>query len=249
MSYVLTKGLTAWRSEINLGFPTRDKGSDGWIGDSAHASGTSGHNNEFSGHAEYNDHDSIDEVRAIDVDKDLRNPKFSMEQLIQWLVSLGRAGHYLPFRYFIFNRRIWRKSTGWKTEEYNGPNPHDKHAHFSGDYTQKADSYTSPLGLVAYVKKITNPTAPVKPPVAKPPAKPVKLPHYALGARELKQGMSPGDDVSYIQRVCGGTRYFGTIDGVPGPKFTAGVKRYQGIVGLKKDGIVGPHTWAWIKKI
>lgn len=156
-NWVLTKGLTTWRSEINSVFPTRDKESDGSIGDTAHAQGTSGHNDEDSGHAEFNDWDGLNEVRAIDVDKDLRNPKFTMEQLIQWLVTLGRAGTYLPFRYFIFNGRIWRKSTGWKTQTYTGPNKHDHHAHFSGDYTQKADNWTGLLGLAAYVKKVTTP--------------------------------------------------------------------------------------------
>lgn len=156
MAYRLTVGLTTWRAEINDAFPERDKTSDGWIGDAAHAVGTSGHNNENSGHAEFNDHDGIDEVRAIDVDKDLKNPRYTMEQLIQWLVALGRAGAYLPFRYFIFNKRIWRKSTGWKTQTYNGPNPHDHHAHFSGDFTAKADAWKGSLGLAAWVNKNTN---------------------------------------------------------------------------------------------
>lgn len=250
MSWILTRGLTTWRGEINTTFSSRDKTSDGTIGDAAHAAGTSGHNNENSGHAEYNDHDGIDEVRAIDVDKDLRNPKFSMEQLIQWLVSLGRAGKYLPFRYFIFNGRIWRKSTGWKTEKYTGPNKHDHHAHFSGDYTEKADNWTGILGLAAYVKKVTTP-APPKPVKPVPPVltKPPALKHYALGARTLRAGVSAGDDVAYVQKVCGGVKYFGAIDGGTGDKFTAGVKRYQGIVGLSKDGIIGPKTWAQIKKI
>jgi hypothetical protein len=149
--------MTTWRNEVNVVFPTRDKASDGTIGDVAHAQGTSGHNNENSGHAEFNDRDGLDEVRAWDCDKDLRNPKFSMENLIQWLVKLGRSGVYLPFRYFIFNRRIWKKSTGWVTQVYTGPNPHDHHAHFSGDYTAKSDNWTGKLGLAAYVKKITNP--------------------------------------------------------------------------------------------
>lgn len=153
--WVLTTGLKTWRGEINEAAPDRDKESDGSVGDYAHAQGTSGHNPEESGHAEYNDGDSKNEVRAIDVDKDLRLALFSMEMLIQWLVTLGRSGVWLPFRYFIFNGRIWRKSTGWVTEKYNGSNPHDHHAHFSGDYSQKADEWTGKLGLVAYVAKVT----------------------------------------------------------------------------------------------
>jgi len=161
MAWVLTRGLTTWRNELNVTFPNRDKASDGSIGDVAHAQGTSGHNNENSGHAEYNDHDGIDEVRAIDVDKDLRVPGVSMEKVIQYLVTKGRRGDYLPFRYFIYNGRIWSKASGWKTQLYLGSNKHDKHAHFSGDFgtkarTQKADEWTGSLGLFDFVKSITN---------------------------------------------------------------------------------------------
>lgn len=154
---VLTRGLTSWRSEINEVFPTRDKESDGWIGDQRHQAGSSGHNPDITGNAEYKDHDSKNEVRAIDVDKDLRNPKYSMEQLIQWLVTRARAGLYVPFRYFIFNGRIWSRSDGWKTRKYNGPNKHDKHAHFSGDYNQQADEWTGKLGLAVEVARVTKP--------------------------------------------------------------------------------------------
>lgn len=242
---VLTRGLTNWRGEINTVFPNRKKHSDGWIGDQRHQTGSSGHNPDITGKAEYRDGDSKNEVRAIDVDKDLMNPKFSMEQLIQWLVTLGRAGKYIPFRYFIYKGRIWRRSNGWKTETYTGSNKHNEHAHFSGDYTQKADEWAGSLGLAAYVKQVTTP---------KPPAKPVPvvkgMPQYALGARTpLKAGMSKGSDVQHIQRVAGGKKYFGTADGIPGPKFTSGVKRYQGIVGLPKTGVVDAKTWAQIKKI
>lgn len=151
MAAVLTRGLTTWRGEINNAFPTRDKATDGWLGDSSHSGSTSGHNPDRTGRAEYRDGDSKDEVRAIDVDKDLRS-KITMEQLIQFIVLLGRAGVYLPFRYFIYNGRIWRKANGWKTEVYTGANKHDGHAHFSGDYTQKADEWTGSLGLASLIE-------------------------------------------------------------------------------------------------
>lgn len=148
---VLTRGLTHWRGEINATFPNREKFTDGWIGDSSHSGSTSGHNPDITGRAEYRDGDALDEVRAIDVDKDLRST-VTMEQVVQYLVRLGRAGVYLPFRYFIYRGRIWRKATGWRTEAYTGANDHNEHAHFSGDYTQKADGWTYPLGLASLVE-------------------------------------------------------------------------------------------------
>lgn len=151
MAPVLTRGLKTFSDELDATFPNRDKATDGWIGDSSHSSSTSGHNPDRTGRAEYKDGDAKDEVRAIDRDKDLRST-VTMEQLIQYVVRLGRAGVYLPFRYFIYNGRIWRKATGWKTEVYTGANKHDHHAHFSGDYTQKADEWAYPLGLASLVE-------------------------------------------------------------------------------------------------
>lgn len=90
------------------------------------------------------------------------------------------------------------------------------------------------------------PPTPPKPVPPKPTA-PGKLPRYELGKRQLKAGVSPGTDVAYVQAFCGGPDHFGKIDGIAGPKFTAGVKRYQRVVGLRGkdiDGIVGKKTWA-----
>lgn len=221
MAWVLTRGLTTWRNEINSAFPGRDKESDGSVGDLGHQVGISGHNPDKTGRAEYKDGDSKDEVRAIDVDKDLRNPKFTMEQLIQWLVSLGRAGVYLPWRYFIYNGRIWRKATGWATQAYHGPNPHDHHAHFSGDFTEKADEWTGFLGLVAYVKKMTTKPAPVK----------VNMIKISGDVPELKKGMNdPVSGANYVKRVQALLNWLLpgetpiTVDGDYGKLTAAGIK-------------------------
>lgn len=206
MAWVLTRGITTWRNEIDEVFPGRDKSTDGTIGDQSHASGTSGHNPDISGKAEYRDYDNLDEVRAADIDKDLRNPKFSMEQLIQWLVALGRAGHYLPFRYFIYNKRIWRKSTGWKTETYTGPSDHSDHAHFSGDYTQTADNWTSKLGLLAFVRSATG------------------------EGEMLVQKGDKGEDVKFWQNILVDLGYgniMGEVDGDYGDKMEAAVNAFR----------------------
>jgi hypothetical protein len=151
VAWVLTRGLTAFLAEVNEVFPGRDKTSDGTIGDQAHSSGVSGHNPDRTGNAEYRDGDSKDEVRAIDIDRDLV-PGSTIdyaERVVQLIVQLARAGVYVPFRYVIYKRRIWSSSTGWATRQYTGANAHDKHIHLSGGYSERADEWTGRLGLAA----------------------------------------------------------------------------------------------------
>lgn len=248
MGYVLTVGLTTVRGEFNQVFPKRDKASDGWIGDTRHQVSVSGHNPDRTGRAEYRDGDSLDEVRAIDVDKDLRDASgrgVTMETVVQYLVQRARSGAYIPFRYIIYRRRIWSRSDGWKTRTYNGANAHDEHAHFSGDYTQTADNWKGSLGLASLVK-----------PVVKPPSKPSPgtkdtLPKYAPGSRENStEHNSIGTDVATLQRFIG--KPAGDDDGHYGPHTKAGVRWYQdkilGFRGRDIDGVAGPKTWAPIKK-
>ncbi len=151
-TWVLTKGLQHVRMEFNLVFTIRDKRSDGSVGDLAHQQeSASGHNPDITGRAEYRDGDKLNEVRAIDVDNDLVPGSAIdwMERVVQYLVKRARAGHYIPFRYIIYKRRIWSRTDGWKTRRYNGANAHDHHAHFSGDYTQGADNWSGTLGLAS----------------------------------------------------------------------------------------------------
>lgn len=130
---VLTRSLNALRASFNLRFLNRDHASDGWIGDRAHQQSTSGHNPDDTPgvKAEYSDSDSKPEVRAIDVDADLRDPKINMLKVIQAILADPNALKRL--RYIIFNRVIWSRTTGWQPRVYTGSNPHDKHAHFSGN--------------------------------------------------------------------------------------------------------------------
>lgn len=241
MAWVLTKGLTTVRTEFNVVFPKRDKASDGSVGDLKHQTGTSGHNPDRTGRAEYKDGDSLDEVRAIDVDADLRDAsgrKVTMETVIQYLVKRARSGAYVPFRYIIYKRRIWARSDGWKTRAYTGSNAHDKHAHFSGDYTQTADNWTGSLGLKSLVTVVV--------------VKPGKVLTYKNGSRTNSATKnSTGSDVATLQRFIG-AKQAGPADGRWDAKTTAGVKWYQreilGFTGKNVDGIAGPKTWAPILK-
>lgn len=144
MAPTLVKPLVNLRSQLNTRFSDRDKASDGWIGDYQHQTGTSGHNPDDTaggGNAEWEgDADSVQDVRAIDVDKDLRDVYgWTMERFIQWFIGRLREGEFQNIRYVIFNKRIWHRRDGFATHEYTGSNPHDKHAHFSNDWSEADD--------------------------------------------------------------------------------------------------------------
>jgi hypothetical protein len=96
------------------------------------------------------DADDTNEVHAIDVDDSGPWPAgWSMEKFVQFLLGECRAGREKRLRYIIYERRIWSASTAvpWSQQAYTGPNPHDKHAHFSFSYVTAQESDTSPYGL------------------------------------------------------------------------------------------------------
>lgn len=134
MAWELIASLKQLQAEFNKIAPSRDKASDGTIGDTAHASSSSDHNADEVGNVPIRDADKKNEVHAIDVDRDLRESDLTMERVVQFLLSRCRSGVERRLRYIIFNRRIWSASSGWVQKSYDGANPHDKHAHFSGSY-------------------------------------------------------------------------------------------------------------------
>ena len=141
MGWVLTKGIEHLRGQVNAAFPDRDRKSDGTVGDLAHQTGSSGHNPDLTGKAEYRDGDRLDEVRAWDMDADLRMPGVTTQEFVDHIRGLPKLSTVL--RYIIFNRKIYKASNGWKPETYDGPSPHTEHVHFSGAYSQAADSNTT----------------------------------------------------------------------------------------------------------
>lgn len=140
MAWEVVKPLEDLRHQLNAVAPDRDKASDGSIGDTSHAAGSSSHNPDKTGNPEHEDGDVKDEVRARDFDKDLRHPDLTMEQLVQHLVEGARSGTFWWLRYIIYNGRMWHKNTGWQTRSYTGTNKHTEHAHVNSDFTQAADS-------------------------------------------------------------------------------------------------------------
>lgn len=99
-------------AQINALVPLRNKASDGWIGDTAHANRSSDHNPDAAGvvHAQDITHDPI---------------RLSGGWLTDTLVR-----HRDPrIKYIIWNHRIWNTAQGWQS--YTGSSPHTQHVHIS----------------------------------------------------------------------------------------------------------------------
>jgi hypothetical protein len=139
---MLVPCLGRLRDDFNEVAPGRDRASDGSIGDAAHSSSSDHTPDEISDALRGKDADSTNEVHAIDVDADLRTPGLTMEMVVQHLVARSRAGMEDRLRYIIIDRRIWEASNRWRQQPYTGPNPHDKHAHFSASYGTAAEADT-----------------------------------------------------------------------------------------------------------
>ena len=142
--WILTLGLQNLRAQVDAAFPDRDKTSDGTIGDAAHQAETSGHNPDDTrgSRPEWNgDPDSTPEVRAWDMDSDLRAAPATAQQVVDHIRALPGVSNVL--RYMIYNRHIYRASSNWRPEAYTGASAHTEHIHFSGQYSQAADNNTS----------------------------------------------------------------------------------------------------------
>lgn len=145
--WILVPCLVALRTEFNRLAPDRDKTTDGSVGDAAHADSLSDHNPDETGHVPIHDADKVNEVHAIDVDRDLRLTDMTMEKVVQFLLNRCRSGQERRLRYVIYDRRIWKASNSWRQEAYSGSNAHTAHAHFSASYETKHEASTAPWGV------------------------------------------------------------------------------------------------------
>ena len=118
----LSKAAIQLREQIDDSFPDRDRLSDGWIGDTRHATRKSDHNPDEQGW-----------VRAIDVDRDLfRGSKPDiMGDLADQLRTLSKSKKDKRISYIIFDGQICSPILNWKWRKYKGANKHTKHCHVS----------------------------------------------------------------------------------------------------------------------
>lgn len=123
----LAPSLATFRATINEQFPKRDKSSDGWIGNAAHAKTTSEHNPDAKGC-----------VHAIDVDVDDNDPGRDLRREI-----LAAAIGHKAVWYVISNGIIYSRTHNWAARKYTGSNPHFTHVHISILLSDAAESDTT----------------------------------------------------------------------------------------------------------
>lgn len=143
---ILVPCLVALRAEFNRLSPARDKGADGWIGDAAHALTASDHNPDETGVTPYSDADLVDEVHAIDIDKDLGGG-LDLDDYVEAIRLRHLRGEDNRLQNIIWRARICSRTWGWTWKPYTGASAHFDHAHFSARYTTAQESDTSPWGV------------------------------------------------------------------------------------------------------
>lgn len=111
-SYFLAPSLMQLRNEINALWPKRDKSSDGWVGDTAHAARKSDHNPDW-------DNGGI--IRAIDIDED----GIDAERVLRHIMRDFRTN------YVIYEGKIYQRVNDFAARNYIGANAHTKHIHVS----------------------------------------------------------------------------------------------------------------------
>lgn len=107
--------------QVNLAYPGRDKESDGWIGDAAHASRSSDHNPWVKD-------GKMGIVTAIDIDEDLALNLHTLANMIDAICASKEE----RVKYIIYEGRITVQGSrlqAWK--KYTGVNAHKHHAHIS----------------------------------------------------------------------------------------------------------------------
>jgi hypothetical protein len=124
MAYRIAKSLGKLRSQANSRWPTRNKASDGWIGDPAHfARGAA------SDHNPHVRDGSTGVVTALDLTHD---PNSGCDAGV--LADVLIASRDPRIKYIIWNKRIISGDAGpspWARRKYSGKNPHNMHVHIS----------------------------------------------------------------------------------------------------------------------
>jgi hypothetical protein len=139
MARLVAGGVTL-RNQVNKRWPKRDKRSDGWIGDKAHAGRQSDHNPDARGL-----------VHALDIDADL-DPKDpgAAQRLANQIVAYAASG--IPganrIKYVVFNDQIASgtyANSMWKWRGSGYGHMHHIHVSFTNKGENNAQTYPLPI--------------------------------------------------------------------------------------------------------
>jgi hypothetical protein len=145
MARLVAGGVTL-RNQVNKRWPRRDKRSDGWIGDKAHAGRQSDHNPDARGL-----------VHALDIDADL-DPKDpgAAQRLANQIVAYASSGipganriKYVVFRNAISSGTYANSMWTWRKGNYG----HEHHIHVSFSTKGENNAQTYPLPILNTPKK------------------------------------------------------------------------------------------------
>jgi len=123
-NWFLNPALTGFRDAVNDAYPRRDKGSDGTIGDAAHAATSSDHNPDPDG--------SVD---AWDMDVEVNGRGSTFKADVEHLKAVFEA--HESSSYWIHNDQIARRADGWRRRPYTdfnsspSRNRHTQHVHWN----------------------------------------------------------------------------------------------------------------------
>jgi hypothetical protein len=128
----LCKAGQQLREQFDDTFPDRDRTSDGWIGDTRHASRPSDHNPAAPTQV----------VRGLDLDRDVSGKAKPdlMPDIADQLRLYAKSGKG-NISYIIFEGRIASSKKAWAWRPYGGANKHNHHCHIS--FTPKGDNDSS----------------------------------------------------------------------------------------------------------
>lgn len=233
----LCAGGVTLRDQINKRWASRDKASDGWIGDAAHAARDGWGTN---GRGSYHNPDPNGIVHAIDVDEDFfgkgkggqKEAKRFAEQLADYCRQ-GKDGGRIA--HIVYEDQV--ASATANNWHFRGSNyGHTHHIHIS--FTNKADKDGSLFRLPIFEEGDNKPTPPK-------PAPSNKIPVYP--GRSKLQFKQKNADVRDLQKqlIKKGFEIPNGATGFYGDQTTAAVKKFYSSIGKKKDGkAVDPQGWS-----
>ncbi len=143
MAARLVRAGVTLRNQVNAKWPSRDKRSDGWIGDAAHAARKSDHNPDADGW-----------VHALDIDKDGIDADRLANELVAYARNLEPGSRRL--KYVVFKGRVASgtypdKFWVWRNDPSLG---HWEHIHASFTAAAELDGRPWPLPCLSLVPKL-----------------------------------------------------------------------------------------------